>query len=409
MKLEALDIAIAGAGIGGLSIAALLARRGAKVTIHDQLSAPQPVGSGFVLQPTGAAILSRMGLLDRVEARGARISRMHGRLSGNCRTVLDVGYRPGAYGIAIQRGALFDLLLESAIGAGVRFETSSRVVGIDAGSSPRLVLENGIKTAAADLAIDAMGANSPIAAKAATELGYGALWATVPWPQDGRFRADELEQRYRRASQMAGVLPVGTANAGAMPMATFFWSIRNSDFDAWRTAGREAWINAVRSFWPEAEMLAAIAEPVHARYRHLTRTPIAGLNTVKIGDAWHATSPQLGQGANMALLDAASLASALCREATIDDAIARHLAQRRLHIRFYQLLSRVLTPFYQSDSTILPFSRDMLIGPATKLPIVRSLITTLVTGELLNPVGRIALDRLTPAEEFASKDQSALV
>lgn len=408
MKFEALDIAIAGAGIGGLSLAALLARRGARVTIHDQMSAPQPVGSGFVLQPTGAAVLSRMGLLERVEARGARISRMHGRLSGNGRTVLDVSYRPGAYGIAIQRVALFDLLLHEAIGAGVRFETSSRVVGIDAGSAPRLVLANGTRTAAADLAVDAMGANSPIAARTATELGYGALWATVPWPADDRFRADELEQRYRRASQMAGVLPVGTANDSAMPMATFFWSIRNRDFEAWRTAGRAAWIDAVRSFWPEAEMLAAHAEPVHARYRHLTRTPVAGLKTVKIGDAWHATSPQLGQGANMALLDAASLASALCREATLEDALARHLAQRRLHIGFYQLLSRILTPFYQSDSTILPVSRDMLIGPATKLPLVRSLITTLVTGELLDPVGRIALDRLTATEDVPSRNQDAL-
>ncbi|MDM9629748.1 NAD(P)/FAD-dependent oxidoreductase [Rhizobium sp. S152] len=408
MKLDALDIAIAGAGIGGLSLAALLARQGARVTIYDQMSAPQPVGSGFVLQPTGAAVLSRMGLFSAVESRGARISRMHGRLSGNGRTVLDVGYRPGAYGIAIQRVALFDLLLEAAVKAGVRFETSSRVTGIEAGSAPRLVLEGGGTSAAADLVVDAMGANSPIETKVTTELGYGALWATVPWPANGLFRPDELEQRYRRASQMAGVLPVGTARDGAPPMATFFWSIRNQDHPAWKSAGRDAWLDAVRAFWPEAEALAITAEPVHARYRHLTRTPVAGRNTVKIGDAWHATSPQLGQGANMALLDAASLCSALCREATIGDAIGRHLKQREMHIRFYQLLSRVLTPFYQSDSRLLPLSRDIFIGPATKLPLVRSLITTLVTGELLDPVGRIGLDRLAPGGAFNTDDQSAL-
>jgi hypothetical protein len=68
-----------------------------------------------------------------------------------------------------------------------------------------------------------------------------------------------------------------------------------------------------------------------------------------------------------------------------------------------------LTPFYQSDSSVLPFSRDIMIGPATKLPLVRSLITTLVTGELLDPVGRIELDRLVSEKKVAVQDQDVLV
>ena len=400
MKLAGLEIAIAGAGIGGLSLAALLARHGATVTIYDQMAAPQPVGSGFVLQPTGSAVLSAMGLLDKVEQRGARIRRMHGKLSTTGRTVLDVGYRNGASGIAIQRVALFDLLLDSAVAAGVGFETASRVTAIEPGVRPRLKLGNGKMSAASDIVVDAMGASSPIGYKSSTELDYGALWATVPWDGSGIFRSDELEQRYHRASQMAGVLPVGTAKDGAAAMATFFWSIRNKDVAAWRAAGREAWMEAVHRFWPEAAPFAAAAEPVHARYRHHTRLPLAAANSVKIGDAWHATSPQLGQGANMALLDAASLCAALAREPSVSDAIVRHLRQRQLHIRFYQLLSRVLTPFYQSDSRLLPMSRDVMIGPATKLPLLRNLITTLVTGELLDPVGRIGLEWLSPRSEL---------
>ena len=409
MKLTGLEIAIAGAGIGGLSLAALLARHGANVTIYDQMAAPQPVGSGFVLQPTGSAVLAAMGLLDQVEQRGARIQRMHGKLSTTGRTVLDVGYRNGASGIAIQRVALFDLLLDAAVAAGVSFETASRVTAFEPGARPRLKLGNGKASAASDLVIDAMGASSPIGYKSSTELDYGALWATVPWDASGVFHSDELEQRYHRASQMAGVLPVGTAKDGAAPMATFFWGIRNKNVATWRDAGREAWIEAVHRFWPEAAHFAASAEPVHARYRHHTRVPLAGQNVVKIGDAWHATSPQLGQGANMALLDAASLCTAMIREATVGDAISRHLRQRQMHIRFYQLLSRVLTPFYQSDSKVLPMSRDLMIGPATKLPFLRSLITTLVTGELLDPVGRIGLEWLASDKEPAARDQTALV
>lgn len=392
MKLAALEVAIAGAGIGGLSLAAMLARHGARVVVYDQMAAPQPVGSGFVLQPTGAAVLARMDLLEKVRARGARITRMHGRLADAGKTVLDVRYRPGQHGIAIQRVALFDLLLEAAVSAGVIFETASRTADVHDGERPSIILEGGRKTAPADIVVDAMGANSPLGHKAAAELGYGALWATVPWISGGPFHPELLEQRYHKASRMAGVLPVGTTRAGAPEMATFFWSIRNEDIDAWRSAGRAAWIEDVRTLWPEAGHFAEIAEPVHARYRHHTRSPLAGRRIVRVGDAWHATSPQLGQGANMALLDAASFCVALSGAETAEDALRTHLRQRQIHIRRYQALSLLLTPFYQSDSHILPLIRDLMTGPTSRLPIVRDVITSLVTGELLDPVKRISME-----------------
>lgn len=391
MQFEKLQIAIAGAGIGGLSLAAMLARRGARVVIYDQMNAPQPVGSGFVLQPTGAAVLSHMGLLDKAAARGAVINRMHGKLAGSDRTVLEIGYGRDRHGIAIQRVALFDILLEAAIAAGVTFETSSKVVGAKEGERPAIVLHGGRAAPPADLVIDAMGANSPLGHVASKELGYGALWATVPWPEDGPFHPNELEQRYHRASRMAGVLPVGTAKDGASKMATFFWSLRNRDIDTWKSAGRAAWVDEVRQIWPETVPFAEMAEPVHARYRHHTRQPIAGRRILRIGDAWHATSPQLGQGANMALLDAASLVTAMEQSKSTDDALTRHVRQRRMHIRFYQTTSFVMTPFYQSDSCILPVIRNAAIAPATQLPLMRQLVSRLVTGEFLNPVKRIGL------------------
>lgn len=174
-------------------------------------------------------------------------------------------------------------------------------------------------------------------------------------------------------------------------MATFFWSLRTRDYRAWEAAGQDAWLDSVERVWPAARPLAALADPVFARYRHLTRRPLIGQNAVKIGDAWHATSPQLGQGANMALLDAASLASALVHSEDISGAITRHLSQRRMHVTTYQGLSRILTPFYQSDSRLLPVLRDRLIAPINRLPGVRDIIATLVTGDLLDPVGRLQL------------------
>ncbi|RKE84787.1 NAD(P)/FAD-dependent oxidoreductase [Rhizobium sp. AG855] len=391
MRLDELDVAIAGAGVGGLALGTLLARFGARVTLYDQMEAPRPIGSGFVLQPTGAQVLASMGLLDPVAARGRRIDRMVGRLKDGGKPVLDVGYRSGEFGTAVQRVALFDVLFEAARAAGVTFEPSRRIAGIEDGARPCLVDAFGRRSAPADFVIDAMGANSPIGNRPDSELSYGALWATVPFPSSGAFRENLLEQRYARASRMAGVLPVGTAHEGAPAMATFFWSLRTADYAAWQTAGRDAWLEAVGRLWPDAVPLAAVADPVHARYRHLTRQPVIGRNTLKIGDAWHATSPQLGQGANMALLDAASLASAFIHAEDAGAAISRHLQQRQMHVRSYQLLSQVLTPFYQSDSRLLPVLRDHLIAPVTTLPGIRSVISTLVTGDLLDPVGRLRL------------------
>jgi hypothetical protein len=52
-------------------------------------------------------------------------------------------------------------------------------------------------------------------------LPYGALWANIPWPQAGCFSANALEQRYFRASRMAGLLPIGSRGAGEPRMAAF--------------------------------------------------------------------------------------------------------------------------------------------------------------------------------------------
>jgi 2-polyprenyl-6-methoxyphenol hydroxylase-like FAD-dependent oxidoreductase len=398
MKIDGLEVAIAGAGIGGLSLATMLARGGAKVVVYDQMEAPQPVGSGFVLQPTGLAILKAMGLFDAIAARGQVITRMHGALAGGSsgpgKTVLEISYPGDGHGIAIQRVALFDLLLSAAIASGVRFETNARTTGIIEGKRPALTLDGGRATPSADLVVDAMGASSPIGHDPAKELNYGALWATVPWPENGPFHPHELEQRYERANHMAGVLPVGTARDGAAPMATFFWSLRNREIEAWRNAGRDAWLERVNALWPQAVPLAEVAEPVHARYRHHTRKPVAGCGVIRIGDAWHATSPQLGQGANMAMIDAASLFLALARAPSIDEAFALHLRQRGPHVWLYQTLSVVLTPFYQSDSRILPAMRDIAIGPTTRMPLVRQLVSRLVTGDFLSPIKRIGLEEL---------------
>ena len=91
-------------------------------------------------------------------------------------------------------------------------------------------------------------------------------------------------------------------------------------------------------------------------------------------------SPQLGQGANMALLDALALARALEATSNVSDALRAYAHMRRWHVRTFQWASAVFTPFYQSDSAILPRMRDGVAVPLSQLPIGKASVARLVTG-----------------------------
>ena len=111
-----------------------------------------------------------------------------------------------------------------------------------------------------------------------------------------------------------------------------------------------------------------------------------------IGDAWHATSPQLGQGANMALLDAWALATAVRGAEAVPDALARFDVMRRRHVHLYQRMSAWLTPVYQSDSKALPFLRDWLAGPLSGIWPAPRLLASIVAGMVGRPLEPLGLD-----------------
>lgn len=388
-----LHIAIAGAGIGGLAAGALLAQAGHRVAVFDRFAQAAPVGSGLVVQPVGQAVLDRIGAGNAARGMGARIADMRGVEVAGGRRVLDVAYDRGGggqFGLALHRAALFDVLLQSALAAGVDLRTGATVAGAPvAGKGRALRLADGRTEGPFDLIVDACGAGSVLSPLRARPLGYGAVWGTVPWPEGTALRTDRLEQRYLAARRMAGVLPLGFVPGGEGPVAAVFWSLRSDALDGWAGVDIAAWKAGVTALWPEiAPFLATIRSPrdmTPARYSYGTLGRPWATSLVHIGDAAHRASPQLGQGANMALLDALALVLALERE-TGEDALASYARVRRWHVRLYQGMSAAFTPQYQSDSRVLPVLRDRVMLPVSRIWPVPRILTRLVRGDLVPPL-----------------------
>lgn len=362
-----------------------------------------------MLQPTGLAVLDALGLREGIARLGAKVNRLVGTDSRSGRTVLEVGYRPlgrNVHAIGVHRATLFDVLYDAVRRDSIALVTGFAVTGIASGDGRHWLLGDERREGPFDFVVDASGARSPlrVAARFGSEprpLEYGAIWSTVPWVDHG-FDRQALTQRYRKSSVMIGVLPIGRRSVDGPELAAFFWSLRPSDYDALQARGIAAWHETVLSHWPEAQPhlseMSSFEQMTLARYAHGTMRVPAGEGIAFIGDSAHCTSPQLGQGANMALLDAAALSAAIDGATSVGDALETYCKLRRWHVRFYQFMSIALTPFYQSDRAILPVMRDIAVSAAAKIPPAPWLLAQLVSGQLLDPVRRLGLQPARYAE-----------
>jgi salicylate hydroxylase len=169
----------------------------------------------------------------------------------------------------------------------------------------------------------------------------------------------------------------------------FFWSLPANAYDAWRNAGLTPWKERVLGYWPElAPFIAQFKSVDDLTFAHYSDTIMKRWyddRIVFIGDAAHCTSPQLGQGANLGLIDALTLATCLKEAPDLEGALANYNKKRHSHTNFYQIASRWLTPFFQSDSKAAAWLRDRTFGLCCKTPYLKTEMLRTLAGIKTGP------------------------
>jgi len=373
-----MKIAIVGCGIAGTTVAFLLAEQGHEVTLFEQATECRPVGAGIMIQASGQQVLERLGLLEPLAATSQRLHGMTAELASG-RTLVRLDFRklrPDAHALGVHRGTLFQLLLDRCRRSGVSIRTGFRATSFDA-KQGELRSAEGETSENVELLILADGSRSELRKSLGitarvTEYSHGALWTTGPCD----FQPDRLYQLVDGTQRLVGLLPIGPGRC------SYFWGLSVADWPNLAASSFERWRDEALRFCPPSEpilsSLRSFGDLTFGSYRSVAvRVPYRD-NVILIGDSSHATSPHLGQGANLALEDAACLADCIADTNETGRACELFHQCRARKIRFYRQLTAILSPFFQSNSVWRSSVRDLALPWMPHLPFVgRQMLYTL--------------------------------
>ncbi len=377
-------VGVVGFGVAGATTAYLLARDGHAVTLIERAPDVGPIGAGVLLQCSGQEVLKYLGKLDHVLAHAAPIEELYARHVGSGRTLVRNTYgdfAPGCRAYGVHRGVLFNTLRDLVDTQPVDVRLGREIVSreITPGGEVTLTDSAGTKHGSFDCVVCGDGSRSQLRAVfgfKASVLTYdhGTLWVTVP----GSGVPGKLLQVVRGTRQLFGLLPLGDG------LVSVYWGLANRDFDAVKARGLDALKREIVAFCPEAEEplagLQDFDQLIHTTYRHVHMRKRDDGRVIFIGDAAHAMSPHLGQGINLAMVDAWRLAGCLREADTPVAAFKAFRAKQHAYIRYYATVTWFLSPFFQSDWRILGWGRDWTLPVLPWIPLVRRQMLMTVAG-----------------------------
>lgn len=376
-------VGVVGMGVAGTAVAHLLARDGNHVTLLERAVEPRPIGAGILLQQSGQEVLRRMGVLADVVAHAAPLDELHARHDDG-RTLIRTrygDYAPGCKAYGLHRGVLFNALSGLVRSTAVDVRTGCDVIGrvIRPAGDVLLTDVRGQQHGPFDFVIAADGSRSRCREvcgirACVTNYGHGTLWVTTP----GTGVPGKLLQVVRGNRLLLGLLPLGDG------LVSLYWGLPVGQFDEVRRRGLDALKREILALSPEAagvlDMVVVFEQFLLTAYQHVQVSRWSDHFTLFIGDSCHAMSPHLGQGANLALVDAWRFAACLRGAATPQAAFQAFRQQQRSYLRYYATITYLLSPFFQSDWGVLAWVRDLGLPLLPWIPFVQRQMLMTVTG-----------------------------
>lgn len=345
-------VLIVGGGIAGLATAAGFTREGIACEIVERARAWAPVGAGIVLGANAMRVMRALGIEASVARRGTRLGR--GEITdsvGHVLGAMDFALLEPEFGptIALHRAALHVALRSAAPEVPVRLDTS--VEALDEREDHVDVRFTDGTEGRFALVIGADGLRSRV-----RELVFGGDRIRYAGHTCWRFaiqspvEAIEMREMWGRGLRF-GIVPIGEG-------LLYCFAVANAPRgEADPEPGRlDRFRRRFSSFGGQVpEILATLCEAdplIHNDLEELEDGPWQNGRIMLVGDAAHAMTPNMGQGAAMALEDASVLVQCLRSTDSLPDALTAFHGRRASRVAWVQNQSRRIGRIAQLQNPI---------------------------------------------------------